>query len=374
MIKIGITGQNGFIGSHLFNYFSLMKNEFSLITFENTFFNDEQKLIDFVSNCNVIIHLAALNRHHDDNEIIRINIELVEKLISAINKVSNKPHIIFSSSTQEELNNPYGLSKRIGRKKFIEWSKKLGYGFTGLIIPNVFGPFGKPYYNSVISTFSHQLLIGEEPKIIIDKELNLIYVQELCKEIHNIVINEKNKLIEEYKIPYTYSLKVSKILELLRIYFDDYIEKKIIPELKNDFHINLFNTFRSYINYQKFYPIFYELHNDYRGIFSELVKSKTSGQISFSTTKPGLIRGNHFHTRKIERFSILKGKAKVQLRKYNTSHVIEFNFDDDNPGFVDMPIWYTHNLINTGEEELLTVFWINEFYNPLDPDTYFETV
>ncbi|MEG8947209.1 polysaccharide biosynthesis C-terminal domain-containing protein [Rosettibacter firmus] len=374
MIKIGITGQNGFIGSHLYNYLSLFRNEYKLIPFENIIFNDENKLIEFVSNCDVIIHLAALNRHHNENEIIKVNIELVEKLISAISKSSSRPHIIFSSSTQEKLDNPYGLSKKMGRKIFIEWAKKLGYGFTGLVIPNVFGPFGKPYYNSVVSTFSHQLIVGEEPNIINDKELNLIYVQELCDEIHKVVINYRDQLIEEYYVPSTYSSKVSKILKLLEIYYYDYIENKIIPELINHFDINLFNTFRSYINYLNFFPVFYKTHSDERGIFSELVKSKIKGQISFSTTKPGVTRGNHFHTRKIERFSVIKGKAKIQIRKYNTNDIIEFTIENGNPGFVDMPIWYTHNLINIGEEELYTVFWINEFYNVTDPDTYFEPV
>ena len=144
--------------------------------------------------------------------------------------------------------------------------------------------------------------------------------------------------------------------------------------LKTHFDLNLFNTFRSYIDYENVFPKTYKFHEDNRGTFIEIVKTNGQGQISFSTTKAGITRGNHFHTRKIERFSVIKGKALIQLRKIGTTEVFNYYFSGEEPAYVDMPIWYTHNIKNIGEEELYTIFWINEFYDANDPDTYFEAV
>lgn len=374
MKKVGITGQAGFIGTHLYNYLSIFKDKYELVPFFDDYFNDETKMLSFVEQCEVIVHLAAVNRHHEEQYIYSKNIELVDKLISACKSVNCKAHIIFSSSTQEEKGNIYGNSKKEGRLKFINWAQQNHSKFTGLVIPNVFGPFGRPFYNSVISTFSYQLLNGNEPKIEIDANLNLIYVGELVRVISNFIDDQNQMIIEEYCVPHTYSIKVSDILTILRNYKDEYYKSGIIPKLNNSFEINLFNTFRSYIDLKEFYPFKYKINSDNRGVFVETMKLNIGGQVSFSTTKPGITRGNHFHTRKIERFAVIKGKALIQLRKIGTSEVLNFELNGDEPSFVDMPIWYTHNITNIGNEDLITLFWINEFYDPEDGDTFFEKV
>jgi len=167
MIKIGITGQAGFIGTHLYNFFGL-KKEFIRIPFYDDYFADPSKLEAFVGQCDVIVHLAALNRHNDPQVIYDTNIELVRKLISAMESTGNRPHVLFSSSTQEERDNVFGKSKREGRKLLAEWAARSGGVFTGMVIPNVFGPFGNPYYNSVVATFSHQLTHNEQPRVDVD--------------------------------------------------------------------------------------------------------------------------------------------------------------------------------------------------------------
>jgi UDP-2-acetamido-2,6-beta-L-arabino-hexul-4-ose reductase len=151
-----------------------------------------------------------------------------------------------------------------------------------------------------------------------------------------------------------------------------YLEKGIIPELPNLFSIQLFNTFRSYMNYGASFPKSYTCHTDNRGSFVELVRLGMGGQVSFSTTLPGITRGNHFHTRKIERFSVIKGKAKMELRKYGSSEVATFFLDGEQPAYVDIPVWYYHNITNIGDNTLYTIFWISEQFNPDDADTYFE--
>lgn len=375
MLRIGITGQSGFIGTHLFNTFSLYKEEFELVPFRDEFFDDALQLNRFVASCDTIVHLAAMNRHADPQVIYDTNLQLVKKLIGALESAKSKAHVLFSSSTQEERDNPYGRSKKEGRVLLTNWAESSGGGFTGMVIPNVFGPFGNPYYNSVIATFSHQLNHDETPKIEIDAELKLIYIGELVQEFIGRIRNYQDKqVISEFPVDHTSVIKVTAILNLLIYYKKEYVEKGIIPALNNVFEVNLFNTFRCYMDIRNHYPVKYVQHTDSRGAFVEIIRLNCGGQVSFSTTKPGITRGNHFHTRKIERFSVIKGEALIQLRKAGTDEVMDFHLSGTEPAYVDMPIWYTHNITNTGTDELYTIFWINEFFNPEDPDTFFEKV
>ncbi|MBN1639313.1 MAG: NAD-dependent epimerase/dehydratase family protein [Ignavibacteriales bacterium] len=369
-LRIGITGQSGFIGTHLYNYLGLQKNV-ERIEFKDEFFQNEEKIDKFVTQCDVIVHLAAMNRHNDPEVIYQTNVELVEKLITALERTNSTPHVFISSSTQENKDNLYGKSKRKGRELLIEWSKKRGAEFTGLVIPNVFGPFGNPYYNSFIATFSHRLAHDEKPEIQIDAEIELIYVLDLVKLIFELI--RKGKSCDEYLVPPIAAKKVSDVLTKLNQYKQHYMEAGTFPNLDDYFDLCLFNTFRSYIP-AAYFPREFKLHTDDRGSFVETVKSFGQGQFSFSTTKPGITRGDHFHIRKIERFAVIKGKARIQLRKIGTEEIINYEIDGREPGYVDMPIWYTHNITNIGEEELITLFWINEFFDPEDPDTYYEKV
>ena len=372
MIKIGITGSNGFIGYHLIQTLRLYKEDFSIIKFERSFFENNLKLEAFVISCDVIVHLAGLNRHIEPDVIYEVNKTLVNKLISALTITNSKAHLIISSTTQEEKDNLYGRSKKESRLLLSEWANKCEGRLSGLIIPNVFGPFGIPYYNSVVSTFCHQVANNEIPKIDLDVNLKLIYVGDLvaiiidlircCDNSHNIVI------------PHTGEAKVSKILSLLEYFKIAYQENDEIPVINDDFEFKLFNTFRSYININKFFPKKYSQNSDGRGVFVEIVRNGIPGQTSFSTTLPGITRGNHFHTRKIERFSVIKGRALIQLRKIGTNDFYDFYLDGEEPSFVDMPIWFTHNIKNIGDELLYTIFWINEPYDKNNPDTFFEIV
>lgn len=373
MKRIGITGRSGFIGTHLANNIYLYKEKYELVDFEDIYFQNQEKLNNFVKNCDVIVHLAALNRHSEPDEIYKINISLVQKLISTLESTESRPQIIFSSSTQEQKDNPYGNSKRKGRELLEQWAEKCNGRFTSLIIPNVFGPFGNPFYNSFIATFSHQLCNNLEPRIEVDSEVGLIFVDELIKEILNIVENDNNKA-NRIKLAETSRHKVSVVLSLLNNFRQEYLLQGIIPTIDNEFKRNLFNTFRSYIDLKNYYPFPYKVNIDDRGIFIETIKLHSGGQVSYSTTKPGITRGNHFHTRKIERFAVIKGEAIIKMRKINTKDVFEFKLNGDEPSFVDMPIWYTHNITNIGNSELITLFWINEFYDAKDADTFYEEV
>jgi UDP-2-acetamido-2,6-beta-L-arabino-hexul-4-ose reductase len=372
MIRVGITGQSGFIGTHLYNFLGLKKDEVTRIPFQDDFFTDKDKLEAFVQQCDVIVHLAALNRHTDPHAIYETNIGLVNKLIAACDSTGLKPHILFSSSTQEERDNIFGKSKREGRQLLSAWAEKNGALFTGIIIPNVFGPFGNPLYNSVVATFSHELTHNEEPKIEVDAQLKLIYVGDLVKIIHYLISNRISD--KEYKVLPTDEAKVTEILSLLLSFKALYLEKGIFPDLDNSFERNLFNTLVCYLDHETYFPFRLNQSTDDRGSFVETIKLNSGGQVSFSTTKPGVTRGDHFHTRKAERFVVIKGKALIQLRRIGTTKIMNFELDGNEPSYVDMPVWYTHNISNIGDEDLYTIFWVSEFFDTADPDTFYEKV
>jgi len=372
MIRVGITGSKGFVGYHLYQTLSLYKQEFNLIDFDRSFFDDILSLDQFVSSCDVIVHLAALNRHNDPQFIYETNTSLVKNLIVSLERTASKAHLIISSSTQEELDNLYGKSKKDGRLLLSEWANQSGGSLSGLVIPNVFGPFGHPNYNSVITTFCHQIARSKTPKIDVDGDLKLIYVGELVEEIINVIRNNDNS--HELIIPCTAEAKVSEILSLLQYFRKSYQDGGEIPVLVNDFHHKLFNTYRCYMDLASYFPKKFVQHADNRGAFVEIARQGIPGQTSFSTTLPGITRGNHFHTRKIERFAVIKGKALIQLRRIGSEEVHDFYLSGDEPAYVDMPIWYTHNIKNIGEDILYTIFWINEPFDQNDSDTYFEIV
>ncbi len=374
LIKVGITGQAGFMGTHLYNFLGTKSDKIKCVNFKDDYFENELDLQNFVKSCDIIVHLAAMNRHKDEQVIYNTNITLVKKIINACEATNSTPKIIFSSSTQEDIDNLYGKSKRDGRKCFETWAIKNDGHITSLIIPNVFGPFGRPFYNSFIATFSHQIIQEQEPKILIDSKINLIYINELSEAFYSEIIKQNSENIQSYIVPHTSSRKVSEILKTLKCFKTQYIENGQVPKLDlNTFELDLFNTFTSFIP-RDYFPRKFIKHSDDRGAFVEIIRAGSQGQVSYSTTVPGITRGNHYHTRKIERFAVISGKALIQIRKIDSDEIFEYILDGTEPSYVDIPIWHTHNIKNIGNTELLTLFWINEPYDSENSDTYFVKV
>lgn len=374
---VGVTGQEGFVGYHLCQTLAL-REHISLVPFKRSFFEDSAAMGGFVKECDIIVHLAAMNRHDDPQVIYDTNVGLVSKLIKSCETENTFPHILFSSSAQEVKDNLYGKSKKEGKERFMAWAKRTKGSFTSLTIPNVFGPFGKPNYNSVVATFCHKVARDETPTILNDGEVGLIYINDLITQFIAVIEDKADTMnigVHSFELGITPNthIKVSELLKLLTRYKKDYMDAGVFPSLEKPFEKALFNTFRCYVP-QEHYPVKYTKHTDNRGSFVEIARTETSGQFSFSTTVPNITRGNHFHTRKAERFAVISGKALIQLRKIGTDEVIDYYLDGTEPAYVDMPIWHTHNIKNIGDAELITLFWINEPYNPDDADTYFETV
>jgi UDP-2-acetamido-2,6-beta-L-arabino-hexul-4-ose reductase len=371
-LKIGITGKDGFIGYHLSQTIKYKFEKLKIVPFERHFLKNSKLLNSFVSSCDVIVHLAGVNRANSSREVYNSNIQINVSLKEALIKTSFKGHLLFASSYQENSDSIYGKSKKESRILLEETVIKQGGKFTGLIIPNVFGPFCKPNYNSFIATFSLNILNNQNTKIIEDSEVPLVYIGNLVKQIIKDIHSENE--VRHNLIPFDVKIKVSEVLKLLNHFKDSYLKNNTLPLFNNSFEFDLFNTFRDYINLEKDYPIYLEKNSDERGFFSEILRAEIGGQFSYSYTLPGISRGNHFHTRKIERFIVLKGEAKISMRKIGSEKVYDFILNGDKPSYIDMPIWYTHSITNVGDEPLITSFWINEPYDPNDTDTYFENV
>ncbi|MBU0686422.1 MAG: NAD-dependent epimerase/dehydratase family protein [Candidatus Margulisbacteria bacterium] len=369
-IRVGITGYTGFIGSHLVDRLSRESN-ISIVPIDDSLFQSAEQLKDPIKNCDCIVHFAGMNRG-EEKEIYATNIRLSQTLVKCFEETDKKPHLIFASSILSNADSAFGRSKKESCDIFADWAKRNKANVSLLTIPNVFGDRGKPFYNSVIATFCYQLTHGQEPKVIQDREIELIYINELIDTIVK-VINQPSQGIQNIRIPGTKNIKVSELLKILENFKDCFFKKRVVPSLTEPFLINLYNVFLSYLDYDdlSFTP---QVHGDERGELFEIVKLAQGGQVFFSTTKPGIVRGNHYHIRKLEKFCVLKGNAIIRMRRIGTDKIQEFKIDSRKPTFIDIPIFHTHHIENAGQDDLLTLFWSNELFDAADPDIFYEEV
>ena len=368
MIKIGITGSNGLIGYHLRVFLQNVENiELKLANRET--FKSEDALLKFCEDLDVIVHLADKNVGADE-DIRDINMNISKSLTTSCDSAASKPHLIFASSTHIKLNPnaAYSISKKECSSYLEQWCKNRESPFTNLVIPHVFGEFGKPFYNSVISSFCYQITNNEETKIIKDKELNLLHAHDVAKGIYNIILEKKTGEQHLEGLLINVSEARDKLIQLSNSY-----KNNIIPNVEKKIDSQLFNTYRSYLD-EGYYPRKFTLHSDDRGSLFEAMKTEQYGLTFASTTKPGVTRGNHYHIDKFERFIVINGNAEVRLRKIFSDEVTTYDVSGDNPTYIDIPTYLTHNITNTGSSDLITLFWSNVFYDENNPDTYFEEV
>jgi len=357
-LKIGITGSNGFIGYHLWLHIKYLCDNLKVIKLSRD--------LNEIDECDVIVHLAEKNRG-DEQQVYLNNKESAVNLIKSLEGFDGK-RLLYASSLHEDDESLFGVYRRENKILFLDWAKRNNSKFQSMKIPNVFGPFCKPNYNSFIATFCHKMINDEVVKAN-SNEVRLIYVQNLCKQIVDIIRKKDDK--ENYEIKHDEVCSVNYVYSKLLGFKDEYINNNVIPVLKTDFDLNLFNTFRSYMENRL---ITMESHIDDRGYLSETIKTNDGGQSFFSTTKPGYVRGQHFHMRKLERFCVLKGEAIISLRKLGSNDVIKYKVSGDKTQYIDMPLFYTHNITPNNNEEIITLFWQNELLDKKDTDTYWENV
>lgn len=369
--RVGITGPNGFLGKHTRWLFDTKKDEIEIIPIHIGSLSKPEELQSLLRGLDIVVHLARI--HPNDvsipEEVYSGNMDLAKNLLIGLEAVSVKPYIIFGSSTQIRKDNLYGKAKKDIGEMFRDWGAKNKTFITNLIIPNEFGEGAVVGRISVVSTFCEDLVLGKESKIADGVSIPLIHAQDVAKEILGLVRTPKNEDVELKGIEMT----ISEIYKTLRDFKDSYY-KDVIPNLKTPLHVDLFNNLRWHIFNHGFYPRKLILKTDERGTLFEIIKENTGGQIFTSSTKPGITRGNHYHTRKIERFCVIKGQAQIDLRQIGDTKVHSFKVDGDSPVYIDMPTFFTHNIKNIGDGELLTIFWSNEIFDPNDPDTYYVNV
>jgi len=365
-LRVGVTGAAGMLGWHLRCYLKQFETV-SVVSATRETFADPMVLERFVASVDVIAHFAGQNRG-DEAEVETTNPVLAKALVDACDKVGVTPHVVYSSTIHIEKDNAYGRSKRAAGEILQEWAGREGAKFTNLVLPHVFGEGTRPFYNSAVATFAYQLANDEDPRIINDANLELVHAQDVarrCLELYESGVSGEQRMAGV-------TISVSKVLERLRHLAGSY-ESLVVPDVRCELDLRLFNLYRSYL-FPRFYPVNLERHSDQRGDLVEVVKNRNGGQSFFSTTRPGVTRGNHFHYHKIERFLVLNGRARIEVRRLFDNEVHRFDVSGDKPAFIDMPPLHTHNITNTGDSDLLTLFWAHEIFDPANPDTVFEVV
>lgn len=364
MAHIAMTGANGFLGWHT----RIASLEQGLparsMGVGNSF--DVESAAAALSGASRAIHIAGVNRA-TDAELEDGNLLFAEQFAAALRFAENAPSVVvFANSTQSRGSSVYGEAKLRAAGIVAEAAESVGAEFVDVVLPNLFGEHGKPFYNAVTATFCHLLAIGERPLVETDKELTLLHAQNAADLLTGTTSISAQSELEVRE-------SVSGLLARIRRISETYATGEI-PDISSDFDRDLFNTYRSH-TFESLTPISLTRHADVRGSFFEIIRSHGgSGQSSFSTTASGISRGDHFHRRKIERFTVLAGEATISLRKLFTDRVYEFAVTGESPVAIDMPTGWTHKIVNTGNEMLYTSFWTNEIFDPTKSDTIAEAV
>lgn len=370
-MKVGITGADGLLAYHVRAFLKARQGSAEVRLASRDTFRDEQVLDRFVSGLDAIIHCAGMNRG-DEAEVERTNRTLAELLVGALRRTGTRATVVYANSTHIDRNTGYGRGKRMAGDLLRLWGSDHNAAVFDVVLPHVFGEFGRPFYNSVVSTFCHQLASGDQPKIDVDGELELVHAQEVAAVFMDRIVAAETDARGEMVRMNGRRLRVSEMLARLNHLKTRYGDN-IIPDLRDTLDLRLFNTLRSYL-FPRYYPRALLLHGDARGELFEAVKSDQGGQTFMSSTHPGITRGNHYHLRKVERFLVVAGEAEIRLRKLFSPTVHTFKVSGAQPAFIDMPTFHTHSITNVGKGELATLFWANEIFDPNDPDTYSEAV
>jgi UDP-2-acetamido-2,6-beta-L-arabino-hexul-4-ose reductase len=365
--KIIVTGGYGQFGWHLRCHLYPHKG-LDVVPVGRDVLVNSQAMTEALAGADVVVHLAGVNRG-TDHEVATGNRSAAEALVQALEAAKAKPHVIYASSTHALKDSVYGLAKREAGSVLRQWSERSGAKYTNFIFPHLFGENARPFYNSAVSTICHQIAIGKQPSVNPDGVVQLLHFgdasQLIIQAFENGIVGEQAPSGERMTIPELADFVTSADLR--------YRQDMVFPDLRYPLHVRLFNTYRSYL-YPGAYPFDLTLHSDNRGTLVETVKADTGGQTFLSTTKPGITRGQHFHYFKVERFCVLSGKADIQIRRMFDDEVQTFSVSGDSPQVIDMPTLHTHNITNTGSDELVTMFWANEIFDSENPDTVYAEV
>ncbi len=379
-MKVLVTGANGFVGRNTVETLLNIKNEsyhFNDIKIDDVFeFDKDSKLDDlkeFTKSCDFIINLAGVNRPKKANEFYEGNKGFIEVLCSLLIENNNKCPILISSSIQVGEDNDYAKSKKEGEDYILDFSKNFGNPVYIYRFANLFGKWCKPNYNSVTATWCHNIARNNE--IVINdpsKEISLCYIDDVINEILNCMKGKPTRDGLYFKVEPVYKITLENLANYLYSFKSS---RKLldIPNQSDPFIKKLYATYLSYIPDDNLsYPL--NMNMDERGSFTEFIKTKANGQVSVNISKPGIIKGNHWHQTKNEKFLVVSGEAIIRFRKIGDKKISEYKTSGEKLEVVDIPVGYTHNIENIGKKELVTIMWANEPFDTEQPDTFYEEV
>ncbi|MBE7064959.1 MAG: capsular polysaccharide biosynthesis protein CapF [Ruminococcaceae bacterium] len=367
-MKVLITGAKGFVGKNLVAELSQNK-EIEIYSYDID--TDETELARFTQDCDFVFHLAGVNRPKDPAEFLKGNFGFTSTLLDYLKKSGNTCPILMTSSTQAELDNPYGKSKKEGENLLLNYGKETGAKVYVYRLPNVFGKWCRPNYNSAVATFCHNIsrdlpITVTDPKI----ELTLVYIDDVVCELKAALAGNANTEADGYcRVPIFHKATLGHITDLL-YKFKESRKTLSVPDMNDAFEKKLYSTYLSALPTDDFsYNL--KMNVDNRGSFTEIIRTVGQGQFSVNISKPGIIKGNHWHHTKNEKFLVVKGNGVIRFRDINGGEIIEYFVSDEKLEVVDIPPGYTHNIENLGDTDMVTFMWANEPFDPANPDTYF---
>jgi UDP-2-acetamido-2,6-beta-L-arabino-hexul-4-ose reductase len=357
-MKVAVTGATGLLGIPLCAQLA-SRSDFQPLPIPRAAWKSTATLAQAIGDAEALVHLACLNRA-TEAEVTEQNALLTETLIEALARTRVR-RVIFASSTRAERDDAFGKSKRETERQLAT----LGLQIRSLRLPNLFSETGRPFSNSVVATFAHQ--ITREEKCEINKEAEI----DLCSaySASESVISELQGTTQS---PRTHRISLEKLHETMRTLWKSYKDGLIPPPL-SPLDRPLFNVLRFHA-FPAQYPLPVNVKQDPRGHLFELFRARSEGQAYISSTEPGHARGNHFHLQKFERFCVFSGRARIQIRRLFSSQIHTFEVDGTHPTFVDIPTLHTHSIVNTGSSPLWTAFYADELFDPNRPDTFPEKV
>lgn len=314
-----------------------------------------------VAAADAVLHVAGVNRG-EPAEVQHGNQRLAQDVVRAVRRAGRPMRIVYANSVHDGNGTPYGHGKS-GAREALTALRDDSHTVVDVRLPNLFGEHGRPGYNSFVATFAHAVARHELPHVV-DRRVGLLHAQSAAQALIDGISTNEERID-----PRGIEVGVKEVLDLLLEFESSYAAGEF-PDLSTKFRVDLFNTYRA-TTFPMRYPIALQPHRDTRGMFVETVRSRGGeGQSSFSTTNPGITRGDHYHLSKIERFAVVQGSATISLRRMFHDAVVDFRVTGEAPCAIDMPVGWAHNITNTGGDLLVTQFWSNELFRPQEPDTF----